>query len=149
MFFFNHLVKCFWNEGIIIIFIFWWSMRDRNYQDKRTVWKKNKTTLRSDELVAGRVRNENQERKSMKTGRQWWTVNRVERILRRREDQLTVTFPVIKYYGGTTRPDVTISLSCKKAFAVSRSDLVTRAPDADETKIQSGGWSTVAEALWW
>ena len=39
-----------------------------------------------------------------------------------------------------------LSLSCKKPSAVSRRDLVTRAPDAEETKIQSQGRSTVTDS---
>lgn len=82
---------------------------------KGQMYTVDKKTVRSDEWSVGRVGSENQKRKSMKTGRQWWTVNKLERIWRQQGQLLTVTSSVIRYYGDTTCQDVSIN-QLKKGF---------------------------------
>lgn len=76
-----------------------------------------KQTVRSDGLAEWRAGSQNQKRKSMKTGRQWWTVNRLERIWRRSGWQ-SLPPPVITYSGVTTCQDVTIG-RLQKGFLLS------------------------------
>lgn len=99
----------------------------RNHE--RSGWPKDwctvreKKTARSDELGVGGVGSGSQRRKSMKTGRQWWTVNRPERICRATNWQSP---PLSSNIMEIQPAKMWLSVSCKKASAVSCCDLVTR-----------------------
>lgn len=87
--------------------------------------------------------------KSMKTGGQWWTVNRLERIWRRQSQKLTVISPCLQILWRYNLPRCDHQSTAKRLLLSLAVTLWRVGPDAEETKIQSEGWSIVTDALWW
>lgn len=83
-----------------------------------------KQTVRSDGLGEWRAGSQNQKRKSMKTGRQWWTVNRLERIWRRSGWQ-SLPPPRHHIFWSYNLPRCDDRSAAKSLSAVSPGDLVT------------------------